>query len=241
MAMPVAHALAKELDVWTPCVTISGSPQQEKNLVRLAYLLKVILQAADTYFSQKQKEIVLMALRYAAENHKVVYRKDGFTPYLLHVLEVVYLLIKMDVYDYKMFIAGIIHDLVEDTDVTERDVQQRFRYTIMMIVKLLTKDKVVLFLFWLRIRHEANRNIRWRAIVLKFLDRIHSFMTMDSLSEERRTAIINETLQEFPKLYVILIDDLRFLRNKGTIGKKKYLNLPFQLNNRLYYEMSRYL
>lgn len=241
MAMPVATTLAKELDTWTPCVTVTGNRLQEKNHIRLVHLLKAILQATDTYFSQKQKEMVLTALQYAAENHRGVCRKDGFTPYLLHVLEVVYLLIKMGVYDYKMFIAGIIHDLVEDTDVTERDVQQRFRYTIMRIVMLLTKDEAVLFLFWLRIRHETNRNIRWRTIVLKFLDRTHSFMTMDSLSEERRAAIIKETLQEFPKLYILLIDDLRFLRNKGIISKKKYLNLPFQLNNRLHYEMSRYL
>lgn len=236
----LATELVKELDTCTPCIIHAGNAKEKENLRRTNYLVAVILQVADSHFSQKQKNKIVEALYYAAENHRGKYRDDGFTPYFLHVLEVVYILIKQRVLDYKVIVAAIIHDLVEDTPVTRNDVRKKFGYAISQIVHFLTKskDREKRKLYWSIIRSIKDRNILWRVIAIKFADRIHNMSTLRAIKEiERRKRKIEETAREFPKLYKILVSTLRELRNDGVFKAEKHIHLPFHLNNRLHYEM----
>lgn len=236
----LAKELVKELDTRTPCIIHVGSAKEEENLRSTNYIVEIILKVADSHFSQKQKNKIIEALYYAAEHHKGKYRDDGFTPYLLHVLEVVYLLIKQGVLDYKAIVAAIIHDLVEDTPVTRNDVRSKFGYAISQIVHFLTKDKdqEKRKLYWSVMRSIKDRNILWRVIVIKFADRIHNMSTLHAIQEaDRRKRKLEETAREFPKLYSILVNTLRELHRDGVFKAEKYLHLPFHLNNRLHYEM----
>ncbi|MFA6608732.1 MAG: HD domain-containing protein [Candidatus Paceibacterota bacterium] len=242
MAMPVALALAKELDSYTPCVTQIGNHSQEENFERLVYLIKKILSIYTAHFSARQKEKGIEALRFAAEKHSKVYRNDKITPYLIHVLEVTNILIDQKVFDYKIIISAIIHDVVEDTDEKIKDIKQRFGYSISKIVDLLTKHRNFIrrWGYWWLMKKEKNLNISWRAIVIKFADRIHNLMTLNSMSKKSKEDKVKETLEEFPGLYKVLIKTLHRLRLKGIIRKEAYLLLPFHLNNRLFYELSPY-
>ncbi len=242
MAMSITYALAKELDVYTPCILDEGSSPQQVNFQRLVYLITKILEIATRHFSREQQEKVLEALRFAATQHKGIYRKDEFTPYLLHVLEVVYILIGKKNFDYNCIIAAIIHDVVEDTGAKIKEIRKRFGAMIARIVDLLSKHKnsFIRKTYWWRIRNEWNENIRWRVIVIKFADRIHNLMTLDVMPEASKQKKIHETLEEFPLLYEVLIKTLRKLRRKNVIQKEYYILLPFQLNNRLAFELSRY-
>ena len=134
-------------------------------------------------FSQEK---ILEALRFAATQHKGIYRNDGFTPYLLHVLEVVYILIGKKIFDYNCIIAAIIHDVVEDTGAKIKEIRKRFGSVIARIVDLLSKHKnsFIRKAYWWRMRNEWNENIRWRVIVIKFADRIHNLMTLDKMPNE---------------------------------------------------------
>lgn len=242
MAMSISYALAKELDSHTPCILNEGSSPQQVNMQRLIDLIYKILQISAKHFNNEQKDKILEALRFAAIQHKGIYREDKFTPYLLHVLEVLYILIGEKVFDYSCTIAAIIHDVVEDTGAKLKEIRKRFGSVIAEIVDLLSKhkNKLIKKAYWWRIRNEWNENIRWRVIVIKFADRIHNLMTLDVMPEASKRKKIKETLEEFPLLYEVLIKTLRKLRRKGVIQKEYYILLPFQLNNRLAFELSRY-
>jgi (p)ppGpp synthase/HD superfamily hydrolase len=242
MAMSIAYALTKELDTYTPCILDEGNNPQQVNFHRLVYLIWSILKTSTEHFNKEQQEKILEALRFAATQHKGIYREDTFTPYLLHVLEVVSILIGENVFDYSCLVAAIIHDVVEDTGAKIKEIKKRFGSVIARIVDLLSKHKNTLVrkAYWWRMRNEWNENIRWRAIVIKFADRIHNLMTLDVMPEESKKRKIEETILEFPFMYEVLVKTLRKLRRKGVIQKEYYVLLPFQLNNRLAHELSHY-
>ncbi len=242
MAMSIAYALAKELDTYTPCILDEGNSVQQLNFQRLVSLICKILKTSTEHFNKEQQEKILEALRFATIQHKGIYRKDEFTPYLLHVLEVVSILIGENIFDYSCLIAAIIHDVVEDTGAKIKEIKKRFGSVVASIVDLLSKHKNIFIrkAYWWRMRNEWNENIRWRAIVVKFADRIHNLMTLSVMSPENQQKKIQETLNEFPSLYKVLVKTLRKLRREGVIRKESYLLLPFQLNNRLAHELSHY-
>ncbi len=242
MAMSISHALAKELDSYTPCVLDDGNNYQQVNMQRLQYLVCKVLEIAANHFNKEQQEKINEALRFAAVQHKNIYREDKITPYILHVLEVVYILIDQRIFDFNCIIAAIIHDVVEDTGAKLKEIRKRFGSTIASIVDLLSKhkNKFIRKAYWFRMRHEWNENIRWRVIVIKFADRIHNIMTLDVMPLESQRKKRKETYEEFPQLYQVLVKTLRKLRRKGVIQKEYYVLLPFKLNNRLAFELSRY-
>jgi (p)ppGpp synthase/HD superfamily hydrolase len=242
MSLDVTLALTEELDSYTPCIFGAINYEKEGNFSRTRYLVGKILETAQKKFNHTQCEKVIEALRFAATHHKSVYREDGFTPYLLHVLEVACTLIELGVYDYKCLTASIIHDVIEDTEATLKEVKHIFGTSISRIVDLLTKHPNFMRrkFYWRRIKNEKNLHILWRVIVIKFADRIHNLMTLDALPKEKRLKKIQETLKEFPELYGVLVKTMRKLRKEKIFTSDRHSHLPFHLNNRLFYEMQRY-
>ncbi len=205
-------------------------------------MITKVIKVGYQHFVFEQIQKLIEALRFAAEKHKGVRRKDGVTPYLLHVLEVVCIMIDQKVFDFKAIVAAIIHDVVEDTDAKIKEVRHRFGFAIARIVELLTKHPNFILKagYWFRIKFERDPNIRWRVIVIKFADRIHNLMTLDSVPEDKRKNKVKETLNEFPDLYRTLIKTFLRLRKNEVLTKDAYLQLPFHLNNQLIYQLSRY-
>ena len=234
--------LIKELDRFTPCVFLREARRQQENFQQMTKLVVKIVLTARSHFVYERQQKVIEALLFAAEKHRGIYRKDEYTPYLLHVLEVVCILIDLGVFDYKVIVAAIIHDVVEDTDATKKEVSRRFGNTIARIVELLTKHPNFIrkWGYWIFIRNERDKNIKWRVIAIKFADRIHNLMTLSSMPEQKKAAKIRETLEEFPALYKVFIKTLHQLKNDGVVTKEHYMLLPFHLNNRLIYEIGRY-
>lgn len=246
MAMPVTinvHALVEQMDSFTPC-HLSSTPtrKEEENKARLFFLVGKIVNISYKKFNIEQTLKIAEAMVFASERHEHVRRADKLTPYLLHMLEVLYILILLKVFDYKIFVATIIHDVVEDTETKLKEIRKCFGYAISRIVDLLTKHPNFILRkgYWWSMRHEGDLTIRWRVIVIKFADRIHNIMTLESIEDEhKRKAKIKETLEKFPELYTVLVKTIRKLSLTGE-AKEVLANLPFHLNNRLYYELSRY-
>ena len=85
---------------------------------------------------------ILDAASFAAGKHKDQTRKGNGQPYINHPLEVAKLLAKVgDVDDDDMIIAGLLHDTVEDTDVTFDELEKRFGTRATGFVRELTDDK----------------------------------------------------------------------------------------------------
>lgn len=242
MAMPVARALTLELDSHTPCVITIGDTKQENTFLRMLFLIKLILRISAQHFSLRQQSKILEALRFSAMNHAEVRRQDKVIPYFMHLLEVVFILLEMKVYDYKIIVSAILHDVVEDTEVTLKEIGHLFGAAVKNIVDLMTKHPnfVRKWRYWSLMKEEPDFHCRWRVIVLKFADRIHNIMTLDVMSEEKRHEKLRETIMEFPSLYRVLANTFAKLFRKGTLKNKSYHTLPFRLNNRLYYETGRY-
>ena len=225
----------KEVDSHTP--PLSG---EQSN--KLSSLLEKLFSVSKIYFSKRQQMKLVEAIRYATQKHEGVYRNDRVTPYLYHTLEVACLLIDVEVFDYKVLISAIIHDVVEDTDAKIKEIQEKFGYAISRIVELLTKHPNFIrrIGYWWLMKNENNLSIRWRVLVIKFADRIHNLMTLDCMPEKNRIRKMRETLEEFPNLYATLIKTLIQLRKKGILQKDRYMELPYKLTTRLVHEMSRY-
>jgi guanosine-3',5'-bis(diphosphate) 3'-pyrophosphohydrolase len=82
------------------------------------------------------------AILFAADAHVGQLRKDGKTPYINHPLQVMnYLTELAAIEDQEMLMAAVLHDVVEDTHFTRRDIEQRFGVRVATIVEELTDDK----------------------------------------------------------------------------------------------------
>ncbi|MCX6311741.1 MAG: HD domain-containing protein [Bacteroidetes bacterium] len=85
---------------------------------------------------------VIDAILFAAESHAGQFRKDGITPYINHPLEVMHLLIHTgEINDPEILIAAVLHDVVEDTNITIQEITDRFGEKVAKIVLELTDDK----------------------------------------------------------------------------------------------------
>ena len=152
--------------------------------------------------SGKDIHLIEKAYAYAYEKHDGVRRKDG-TPYIIHCIEVAILLVEMDCSDAAIA-AGLLHDTIEDTDVTNRDIAQHFGEEVARIVEAVTniepylpddcelqKDEID--------RLSDERLIKMivqncpEALFVKVADRLHNLSTMKCIDNKRRVEKVNDT------------------------------------------------
>ena len=89
-------------------------------------------------------DIILGAKKFAQEKHKNQKRKDGVTPYSDHLEGVVNRLKNLGVTDRDVLCAAWLHDIIEDTDVTFDQINERFGREVAVIVLSLSKDQNIL-------------------------------------------------------------------------------------------------
>lgn len=153
--------------------------------------LKSYNKKADTTLLQK-------AFDFAAEAHSGQKRRSG-EPYLVHCLEVAKILTKMKM-DSGSIIAAVLHDTIEDSDVTKEDVEKEFGAEVADIVDGVTKLSKLQF---------SNKEVRQaenyrkmilamsrdiRVILVKLADRLHNMRTLNYMSEAKQMLIAQETL-----------------------------------------------
>ena len=89
-------------------------------------------------------DIILGTKKFAQEKHKNQKRKDGVTPYSDHLEGVVNRLKNLGVTDKDVLCAAWLHDIIEDTDVTFDQINERFGREVAVIVLSLSKDQNIL-------------------------------------------------------------------------------------------------
>src|SRR5580692_5101502 len=114
---------------------------QEKKLILREY--RALLRSLKPKLKAGDKELVRRAFEMAAEAHKTMRRKSG-EPYILHPLAVAMISVEEIGLGVRSTICSLIHDTVEDTDITLDDVQREFGSEITKIVDGLTKISNVL-------------------------------------------------------------------------------------------------
>ena len=153
--------------------------------------------------SPEDKAKIKSAYDFIMEKHAGQLRKSG-EPYYHHLLEVGYILAELHC-GPTTICAGLLHDVVEDTDVTIQDIEKRWGNEVATIVDALTKiqrlklSKITSEEF----EAEDHRKIFLgmakdiRVILIKLADRLHNMRTLEALAPERQLALSNETMDVF--------------------------------------------
>jgi len=139
------------------------------------------------------------AYRFASRYHEGQLRASG-EPYLMHPLAVARILASMRM-DVVCIETGLLHDIVEDTAITNPEIQKIFGEEVARCVDGVTKLSKLNFFSAEDRQAESYRKMLLamvndiRVIIVKLADRLHNMRTLDCLSEERRQRIARETLE----------------------------------------------
>jgi RelA/SpoT family (p)ppGpp synthetase len=169
-----------------------------------------LMEWASEYFSGSELEVVKRAYEQAVFAHDGQMRVSG-EPYIVHCVEVARMLAGLGL-DYRAVAAGLLHDVVEDTDWTVDEVRQRFDAEIAQLVDGVTKLAYIDTLSKMGsydMEDQEAESLRKmflamvddvRVVLIKLADRLHNMRTLGSLSQERRERIARETLEIFAPL-----------------------------------------
>ena len=157
-----------------------------------------ILRKIYEYYTDESRDMLLHAYDFAKDAHRNQRRASG-EPYFIHPCAVAEILIELGL-DADTIAAALLHDVIEDTPVTEEDVRREFGVSVLTLVAGVTKlDKIV---FKSQEEEEAE-NFRKiflamaqdiRVIIIKLADRLHNMRSLNFLSEERQRKMSRETL-----------------------------------------------
>ncbi|MBQ3414654.1 MAG: bifunctional (p)ppGpp synthetase/guanosine-3',5'-bis(diphosphate) 3'-pyrophosphohydrolase [Clostridia bacterium] len=149
-------------------------------------------------------KLIMKAYNLAENKHHDQYRKSGES-YIIHPLNVAYILADIGL-DDSTICAALLHDVVEDTDVTDRDLREEFGDEIADMVAGVTKLSEVNFSTIEEQQVEDYRKMFLamgkdiRVIILKLADRLHNMRTLKHLSRERQIANAKETMELYAPL-----------------------------------------
>ena len=153
---------------------------------------------------QDDLDLIRRAWAFCIQQHEGQNRASG-EPYIIHPLEVCQILAELKM-DSTAIAAGLLHDAVEDTNVTTPEIARRFNEQVAHIVEGVTKlDKIK---FANREDHQAE-NIRKmllamvtdvRVVIIKLADRLHNMRTLEFLKPEKQQKIARETLEVYAPL-----------------------------------------
>lgn len=163
-------------------------------------LLKTLEDSGSNYDIDR----IMQALEFAAKAHEGQKRKSG-EPYIFHPIEVAKILVAYDC-DTDSIIAALLHDTVEDTEVTLDQVKKLFGQEVASLVDGLTKLGKIYFSSQEEQQIENLRKMLLamakdiRVILIKLADRLHNMRTLDGQPDKRRREIALETIEVYAPL-----------------------------------------
>jgi GTP pyrophosphokinase len=160
-----------------------------------------ILEIVSGYNPECDEDLLRRAYVYSAMAHRGQVRVSG-EPYLVHPLEVARTLAEMHLDDVAIA-TGLLHDLLEDTWVSEEELEEQFGEHITGLVKALTKITTMEQSYAARAAAQAENVRRMllasiadvRVILVKLADRLHNMRTLGYLHDEARRRIATETME----------------------------------------------
>ena len=163
-----------------------------------------IAERVQETFPNADLALLHKAYVYSAKVHQGQMRLSG-EPYLTHPLAVAFTLAEMRL-DEVTVAAGLLHDTVEDTPVTEEDIRREFGEEIGALVSGLTKISKIEFASRRERQAENFRKMLVamskdiRIILIKLADRLHNMKTLEYMEEDSRHRIARETLDIYGPL-----------------------------------------
>lgn len=168
-----------------------------------------LLGSAVGHYPTREISRLETAVTFAGIAHAGQTRLSG-EPYISHCLAVAAALIDWRL-DMNSVIAGVLHDCIEDTELTYEEIEQKFGHEVAFLVEGVTKvgearrgmqdmssyrpsTKSNLSKLLIAVSHDL------RVLLIKLADRLHNLQTLEYLPEEKRTKIARESLEVFAPL-----------------------------------------
>jgi GTP pyrophosphokinase len=177
--------------------------EQENKAIAREY--KELLGISYQTLTQEDKVIIRKAFDVAVEAHKDQRRKSG-EAYIFHPIGVAKIVASEIGLGPTGIAAALMHDVVEDSEVTVEDIERMFNPKIAQLVAGLTKISQVQKDLNVSMQAENFRkmlltlNDDVRVILIKLADRLHNMQTMDSMPEYKQIKIASETLYIYAPL-----------------------------------------
>lgn len=187
----------------TTTVTINAEEEKKELLRRYRGLLKSCRRKLD----KNDKIQIRKAFDVAMEAHSGARRKSG-EPYIYHPIAVAQICAEEIGLGPTSIICALLHDVVEDTDITLEDLKGMFGERVSKIIDGLTKIKGVEVIDPTNFSIQAENFRKMlltlsddvRVILIKLADRLHNMRTLDSMSEHQQRKIASETLYLYAPL-----------------------------------------
>ena len=163
-----------------------------------------LVERVQKYDPSADEALLNRAYVYAMQAHGHQKRASG-DPYFSHPLEVAAILTEFKL-DDATIVAALLHDVIEDTDVTRAEIEQKFGKEIGDLVEGLTKIKK---LDLVTKKAEQAENFRKllvaissdiRVLLIKLADRLHNMRTLEHMKPESRRRVSEETLEIYAPL-----------------------------------------
>ena len=168
------------------------------------YLFDSLKDVAQEYLTEPQIEALRQSYVVAKDAHEGQTRSSG-EPYIIHPVAVARILAEMRL-DIETLQAALLHDVIEDTEVTKEELEEQFGTTVAELVDGVSKLDKLKF----RDRKEAQaENFRKmvlamvqdiRVILIKLADRTHNMRTLGALRPDKKRRIARETLEIYSPL-----------------------------------------
>jgi guanosine-3',5'-bis(diphosphate) 3'-pyrophosphohydrolase len=176
--------------------------EAEKSEILKRY--RALLRACKSTLKKGDKKMIRMAFDMAVESHKDMRRKSG-EPYIYHPIAAAQIAAEEIGLGTTSIVCALLHDVVEDTDITLEDIEREFGKKVAKIIDGLTKISGVF---------DANSSIQAenfrkmlltladdvRVILIKLADRLHNMRTMDFMPRDKQLKICSETVYLYAPL-----------------------------------------
>ena len=152
----------------------------------------------SSYLEKHQVQDILRAYQFAEQCHEGQFRQSG-EPYITHPIAVANILADMHL-DHESLMAALLHDVIEDTDVSKEEVSKRFSPTVADLVDGVSKLSEIEFTSKAEQQAENFQKMTLamakdiRVMLVKLADRLHNMRTLQVLSSAKRRRIARETL-----------------------------------------------
>ncbi|WP_428330240.1 RelA/SpoT family protein [Mucilaginibacter sp.] len=176
--------------------------EAEKNEILKRY--RALLRASKSTLQKGDKRMIRKAFEMALESHKDMRRKSG-EPYIYHPIAVAQIAAEEIGLGTTSIVCALLHDVVEDTNMTLEDIEREFGKKVAMIIDGLTKISGV-FDTNSSLQAENFRKMLLtladdvRVILIKLADRLHNMRTMEFMPRDKQLKLSSETVYLYAPL-----------------------------------------
>ena len=167
-------------------------------------MMQAVVRKVQSYNPGADVDKLWQGFRFGREAHEGQVRKSG-EPFFSHALTVADILADLRL-DVDTLVAGLVHDVVEDTSLELKDIEERFGKEVGQMVDGVTKISEIRTANPEARKAETYRKLILsiaqdpRTVLIKLADRLHNVRTIEYLSRERQAEIAQETLDVYAPL-----------------------------------------